>query len=96
MSPTRLDAGATSPHHDHVSMISLGSFRQTHRFSLMTYETDMDKLLEWFMKFNISKCKVMHMGHFNSGGNFTMGGVMLEKNKCENKALECTSPKIAS
>ena len=50
-------------------------------------QTDMDKLLEWsktwLLKFNATKCKVMHMGNSNPGGNYTMDGVVLEEIESE-------------
>jgi hypothetical protein len=42
----------------------------------------LDSLIEWTekwgMAFNISKCKVMHLGNGNPGHNYTMGGRALE------------------
>ena len=47
----------------------------------------LDKLCEWAdkwgMEFNVSKCKVMHMGHNNPAFSYTMKGHQLEKTREE-------------
>ncbi len=44
--------------------------------------TDMDRLQvwskTWLLRFNASKCKVMHMGSSNPSGSYSMSGVVLE------------------
>ena len=41
-------------------------------------QRDLDRLVQWSevwqMKFNVDKCKVMHLGRGNSGGNYMMNG----------------------
>ena len=41
-------------------------------------QRDLDRLVQWSevwqMKFNVDKCKVMHLGRGNSGGNYVMNG----------------------
>ena len=41
-------------------------------------QRDLDKLVQWSevwqMKFNVDKCKVMHMGRGNLGGSYVMNG----------------------
>ena len=45
-------------------------------------QNDLDKLLswaeEWQMLFNVIKCKVMHIGHRNSGFRYCMNGTELD------------------
>ncbi len=49
---------------------------------IMRMQTDMDRFQvwskNWLLRFNASKCKVMHMGSSNSSGNYSMDGVILE------------------
>ena len=41
-------------------------------------QRDLDRLVQWSerwqMKFNVDKCKVMHLGRGNSGGDYVMKG----------------------
>ena len=41
-------------------------------------QRDLDRLVQWSevwqMKFNVDKCKVMHLGRGNLGGSYVMGG----------------------
>ena len=41
-------------------------------------QRDLDRLVHWSevwqMKFNVDKCKVMHMGRGNLGGSYVMNG----------------------
>ena len=41
-------------------------------------QRDLDRLVQgserWQMKFNVDKCKVMHLGRDNSGGDYVMNG----------------------
>ena len=41
-------------------------------------QRDLDRLVRWSevwqMKFNVDKCKVMHMGRGNLGGSYVMNG----------------------
>ncbi len=47
----------------------------------------LDKLCHWAdrwgMEFNVSKCKVMHMGHSNQKHDYYMNGQQLEKSEEE-------------
>jgi len=58
-------------------------------------QNDLDKLLswakEWQMLFNVIKCKVMHIGHRNSGFRYCMDGTELDTVD-EERILELSSP----
>ena len=45
-------------------------------------QRDLDRLVQWSerwqMKFNVEKCKVMHLGKRNFGGDYVMNGGALE------------------
>ena len=45
-------------------------------------QRDLDRLVQWFevwqMTFNVDKCKVMHLGRGNFGGNYVMNGGVWE------------------
>jgi len=47
------------------------------------FQADLDKLVEWSeawqMKFNLSKCKIMHAGRVSSKHEYEMGGQKLEQ-----------------
>jgi NADH:ubiquinone oxidoreductase subunit B-like Fe-S oxidoreductase len=47
----------------------------------------LNKLMEWAslwgMRFNVSKCKVMHMGRGNTKSDYEMDGMVLEKTREE-------------
>ncbi len=48
---------------------------------MKTTEDALDNLCEWAskwgMSFNVKKCKVMHIGHANKKGDYTMEGQTL-------------------
>jgi hypothetical protein len=52
-----------------------------------TLQTALDRLCEWAdkwgMQFNVSKCKVMHMGRLNPRLTYSMGGLDLEETEEE-------------
>ena len=41
-------------------------------------QRDLDRLVQWSevwqMRFNVDKCKVMHLGRGNAGGNYVING----------------------
>ena len=53
-----------------------------------TLQSDMNLLTRWLdtwlMKFNIDKCKVIHIGHNNIAFSYQMNGHTLQKAKSEN------------
>ena len=53
----------------------------------VTFQSDLDKLVKWSqtwqMNFNISKCKVMHVGRVKREALYTMGGQEMQKTTIE-------------
>ena len=50
-------------------------------------QNDLNAVLEWAnkwkMEFNVSKCKIMHLGHNNPKNSYSMGGLTLEETEEE-------------
>ena len=46
-------------------------------------QRDLDRLVQWSevwqMRFNVDKCKVMHLGKRNAGGSYVMNGGLWER-----------------
>merc|ERR1712055_148575 len=53
----------------------------------MKIVNDLNAVLEWAnkwkMEFNVSKCKIMHLGHNNPKNSYSMGGLTLEETEEE-------------
>ena len=64
----------------------LGKLIESNQDNIL-FQTCLDKLVDWAdtwgMAFNISKCKVMHMGKNNTQYPYTMGGQLLKKTTSE-------------
>jgi len=58
-----------------------------HVICIHELQLDLDNVCSWAsrsqMKFNVSKCKVIHCGKGNLGYNYSMEGVPLEEADCE-------------
>ena len=64
------------------------------------FQADLDKLVEWAetwqMKFNIDKCKVMHIGRVKTNTMYTMGGQQLKQIEKEKDLGVIINNKISS